>query len=67
MKGLKTVSKASQNILFNDPSTYIKLYYSVKEDKVYMKEGESRYFMTNLINPNTEKDIERTVNYFMNM
>lgn len=67
MKGLKTVASATKNINIKDPLTYIPLYYSVLEDTVYMQDGENRYFMTNLINPQKEKDIEEAVHYFLNM
>ncbi len=67
MKGLKALARATQNINCKDKSTWIPLYYSVVENKVYPFDGEGRYFLTNLINPQTEKDIENAVNYFMNM
>ena len=67
MKGLKALAQATQNILWNDKSTWIPLYYSIREDKVYTKEGENRFFITNLINPQTEKDIEKTVNFGLSL
>jgi len=67
MKGLKTVAKATQNIIQKDKSTWVPLYYNVSEDKVYMKPGDRRYLLTTLINVCTEKDIEESVHYFMNM
>lgn len=67
MKGLKAVAKATQNIIQKDRSTWIPLYYNVSEDKVYMEPGDGRYLMTTLINTCTEKDVEESVHYFMNM
>ena len=67
MKGLKALAKATQNILWNDKSTWIPLYYSIEEDKVYTKEREDRIFITNLINPQTERDIEETVNFGLSL
>lgn len=61
MKGTKAVSKASQDIDFKDRTTWIKLYYSITKDTVYRQEGEGRYFVCNLINPNTETDIVEAV------
>ena len=34
---------------------------------MFSEEGEGRYFMSNLINPQSEKDIEEAVHVFMNM
>ena len=67
MKGLKALAKATQSVLWNDKSTWIPLYYSIEEDKVYIKEREDRIFITNLINPQTEKDIEETVNFGLSL
>ena len=67
MKGLKTVSNATQKTNSKDKSTWIPLYYNIKEQKVYSQEGDGRGFLTYLINPVTPKEIEDTVVYMMNM
>ena len=67
MEGLKAIARKTQNINFKDKSTWIPLYYSITEKKAYTTEGQGRYFMTNLINPQTEKDIEETIVYCLNM
>ncbi len=64
MKGLTALANATQKIDCKDKSTWIPLYYSIKEDKVYPFDGEGRWFVTNLINPQTEKDIENTVKWW---
>lgn len=61
MKGLKALAKATAS------GRTVPLYYSIKEDKVYTEEGNGRFFLTNLINKNTEKDIEKTVHYMMSL
>ena len=61
MKNLKRISKASQSITTGDRATWISLYYSIADDAVYPCEGEGRYFVSNLINPNTEADIVEAV------
>ena len=61
------MAKKTQSINCKDKDTWVKLYYSVREDRVFSEEGECRYFMTNLINPQSEKDIEEAVHVFMNM
>lgn len=67
MKGLKRLSEQTQTIICKDRSTWVKLYYSIKEDTVYSGPGDGRYFICNLINPNSEYDIKKTVNHFMDM
>ena len=67
MKGLKAIAKATQKINFKDRSTWIPLYYSIREDKAYTTDGDGRYFMTNLINPQTEEDIREAIEYGLNV
>ena len=61
MKNIKAVVKKSQNIIQTDRSTWVRLYYSPTKDTVYTSEGEGRFHVTNLINPNTEEDIKEVV------
>lgn len=61
MKNLKQVSKASQNINSRDRLTWLTLFYSYEKDSVYTTSGQGRYKVTDLINPNTEKDIQDIV------
>ena len=67
MRNVKELSEKTQKIKYKDRSTWVTLYYSVKEDAVYSEQGEGRYKMCDLINPNTEQDIVEAVHYFMNM
>ena len=67
MKGLKAVARATHNIVQKDKTTWVQLYYSIKEDKVFTKPGEGRYYLTNLLNVNTEKDVEEAVHVCLNM
>ena len=59
MKGLKAIAKKSQNI--TSRQTWMPLYYSISEQKAYTTDGNGRQFVTYLINPNTEKDIENAI------
>ena len=63
MKGLKKLSKMTESIIQKDRSTWIPLYYSIREDTVFASEGEGRFFITTLINKNSPKDIEETVHW----
>ena len=56
-----SISKESQKITCKDRSTWIPIYYSIKEDQLFTADGPGRYFVCNLINPNTEKDIADAV------
>ena len=67
MRNVKALAEKTQKIICRDRSTWVTLYYSVREDAVYSEQGEGRYKMCDLINPNTEQDIVETVHYFMNM
>ena len=64
MKGLKTISDKTQSINQKDPSTLVYLYYSFKEDKVYDRPGLDRYFVTDLLNPHTPKQVEDTIKWW---
>ena len=65
MKGLKEVALATRGTV--QGMVEIPLYYSIREDKVYTSDGDGRYFVTNLINPNTEEDIKRAVRRWLSM
>lgn len=60
MKNLEIVAKQSGNGI-------TPLYYSIRENAVYTEAGEGRYYLTDLIRKNTEKEIEVTVKRFMSM
>lgn len=61
MKGLKTIVKKSQNIINQDRTTWIKLYYDFSTDTVSTKQTKDNFYITQLINPNTEDDIVEVV------
>lgn len=67
MKGLKAIAKKTQTATSTDRSTWVSLYYSIEKDTAYMSGGDGRFFMTHLINPCTEKDIEKTVHYVLSL
>lgn len=67
MKGLKTVAKKTQNAIYNNRSTWVSLFYNISEDKVYTAAGDGRFYMTDLINPCTEKDVEKAVYEMLSM
>ena len=61
MKGLKTIAKKSQNIVNYDRATWIKIYYDFATDTVTTKQTNDNFFVTQLINPNSEADIKEVV------
>lgn len=61
MKGLAAIAKKSQNINQKDKSTWVWLYYSLKEDKVYDKPADDRWLVCYLINPHTPKQVQEAV------
>lgn len=67
IKGKNEVAKATKTIVNRDKNTWLDLYYNIEKKAVYIEPGEGRYKLTTLINPQTEQDIEETVNYFMNL
>ena len=54
MKNLKSVSKKSQ-------VQKVQLFYSFETDAVYTAPGNRRFYVTDLIRANTEKEIEDAV------
>lgn len=60
MKGLKKLAELSQ-------TERVQVFYDILKDTVYSTPGENRFYLTDLINPNTEKDIEETVKYIMSL
>lgn len=67
MKGVSNIAKKSQNILCEDWSTWIPVYYSYKTNTVYTTEGPDRYFVTKIINPTTAEGIKKAVERWMMM
>ena len=65
MKNTKKVSEHSAiRTLFGQS---MPIYYNIKEDAVYTSDGEGRYYITDLIRPNTEKEVIATVRKNMGM
>ena len=60
MKNLKTVARASEKGV-------TPIYYSIKEDAVYTKDGDGRYYVTDLIRANSEDEIVRAVRRWLSM
>lgn len=58
MKNLKKISEISK-------SKTVSVFYSPKEDAVYNKPGDGRFYITDLINENTPQQIETMVKFFM--
>lgn len=58
MKNLKAVSNKSK-------SGVTPLYYSIRKDAVYTVAADDRYYITDLIRFNSEKEIENTVKKFL--
>ena len=68
MNGVKELLKKTKKIMQKDKSTWVDMYYNVKEHRIYTEPGEGRYKLTTYINPNvTEKDVLYDGQYFMSM
>jgi len=67
MKGLKTIARKSQDIKQSDRTTWIKIYYDFASDTVSTKQTDNNCFVTSLINPNTEADIEEAIERWKRM
>lgn len=65
MKGLKALSRKTQIIQSTKRGSWIPLYYDIAKDTVYDRPTPDSFFLTYLINPNTERDIEETVHKMM--
>ena len=66
MKGLKAAARETlweNNLL----GLRIPLYYNIMKDTVATEEKSGFHFVTFLIGENTEKDIEKAVNRWLNM
>ena len=61
MKGLKAIAKKSQNIKQTDRTTWIKIYFDFATQTVSTKQTESNCYVTQLINPNSEEDIQEAI------
>ena len=64
MKGLKTISKLTESRGYGQRTP---LYYNIEEHKAFTEPGDGRFFITYLINYNTPKQIEETINYILRM
>ena len=67
MRGLSEVSKKSQSIVQRDRETWVPVYYSIQKDSVSTTEGEDRYYVTDLIRPNSPEEIRETVERWKRM
>ena len=43
------------------------IYYSIREKAVYTKDGDGRYFVTELLRENTAEEIKRAINRWLAM
>ena len=64
MKGLSAISKATKSIKQGDRGTWVSLYYSIDKDTVYSKDGADRYYVTDLIRPQTGNEIKEAVEHW---
>lgn len=64
MKNVKNIAAKTKDI---DPRHPLPLYYDIEKDTVYSTPGPGRHHVTNLINPNTEKDIIDFIDYWKHM
>lgn len=60
MKNLKEVARESEKGV-------TPIFYSIKEDAVYTSDGGGRYYVTDLIRPNTEEEIIEAVKRWLAM
>ena len=67
MKNLASVAKKTQNVICEDWSTWLPLYYSFENDAVYTTEGEGRYLVTKLINPCSSAAVKAAVERWKRM
>lgn len=67
MKNLKEIAKLTEGINQKDRNSWIKLFYSMKDDAVYSTEGEGRFLVTNLISANKPEDIRDVVERWKRM
>lgn len=58
MKNLRTISEKSK-------SGITPIYYDIVKDAVFTKPAAGRYYITDLIRFNSEKEIEKTVKKFL--
>lgn len=67
MKNLDRIAKLTHGIVQKDRSTWVKLYYSIEKRTVYDRPGEGRFYVTDLINVHTPKDVQETVEDWLKM
>ena len=65
MKNVLEIARRSNDIVAKDISTWITVYYSAKEDAVYMEPGKDRLAVTRLIYPHTPQEIEEAVEKYL--
>lgn len=65
MRNVKSVSKRTSGIGATVSS--MPLYYSVRDDAVYTEPSRGRFFITDLIRPNSEREIINAVKYFLSL
>lgn len=65
MTGLKEVAKASKKIRQEDPSTWVIVYFSFKDNRAYTTGGEDRFYVTKLIRENTPNEVEQAIRRWM--
>ena len=64
MRNLKRIAELTNRINQKDRSTWVTLYYSIEKDAVYSTPTDGAYKVCDLINRNTPKDIEDTVEWW---
>lgn len=65
IKNIKSIAKASSRIDQRNTSTWLPIFYSIKEKALYTTEGPNRFFVTKLIRENTTEEIEAAVNRWL--
>lgn len=61
MRNLKEVAQESYR------KGWTPLYYDIKHDAVFTEDGEDRFYVTELIRPNTSDEIEAVVRRWLSL
>lgn len=61
-KNIKNVEEVARRSAWG-----VKLYYDLKENAVYTEAGGSRWYVTEFLRKNTEKEITQAVNRMLSM
>jgi len=61
MRNLRAVAQESYR------KGWTPLYYDIKHDAVFTEDGEDRFYVTDLIRPNTSQEIEAVVRRWLAM